>query len=184
LNDVINTTFDPFNDRLARDIRNSLSSALVSDLSADKGEKTDQVVRYWEQQKLLPLYQDYIRQTRKRYRQVEVVIKSAQIKDPRFQALVLWNAGLFFELHELLETIWHGTQGIERTALKGLIQAAGVYVHRLRENLTAASGLAERARKNLLAGKAHLNFIANLAQLIECLADPSQPPPRLDSLNR
>jgi hypothetical protein len=135
LNDVINTAFDPFNDRLARDIRNSLSSALVSDLSADKSEKTDQVVRFWEQQELLPLYQDYIRQTRERYRQVEVEIKSARIKDPRFQALVLWNAGLFFELHELLETIWHGTQGMERTGLKGLIQAAGVYVHRLRENL-------------------------------------------------
>lgn len=184
MNNLINTTFDPFNDRLARNIRNSLSSALVSDLSANTGEKTDQVVRYWGQQKLLPLYQDYYRQTRERYRQVEVIIKSARIKDPRFQALVLWNAGLFFELHELLETIWHGTQGIERTGLKGLIQAAGVYVHRLRENHTAASGLAERARKNLLAGKAHLNFIANLAQLIECLADPSQPPPRLDSLNR
>jgi predicted metal-dependent hydrolase len=97
---------------------------------------------------------------------------------------VLWNVGLFFELHELLETIWHGTQGIERTGLKGLIQAAGVYVHRQRENIDAASGLAQRARQNLLAGKDHLNFIANLAQLIECLADPSQPPPRLDSLER
>jgi hypothetical protein len=184
LNDVINTTFDPFNDRIARDIRNSLSSALVSDLFADKGEKIDQVVLNWGQQRLLPLYQDYIRQTRERYRQVEVDIKSARIEDPRFQALVLWNAGLFFELHELLETIWHGTQGIERTGLKGLIQAAGVYVHRQRENIDAASGLAQRARQNLLAGKDHLNFIANLAQLIECLADPSQPPPHLVSLKR
>ena len=92
---TMNTTFDPFNDRTARDIRNSLSSALVSVLSAGKGKSIDQVVRDLESQTLAPLYQEYIRQTRERYRQVEFSIKSAGIKEPRLQALVLWNAGLF-----------------------------------------------------------------------------------------
>jgi len=177
-----NQTFDPFSDRTARDIRNSLSTALVSDLSTFKGQMVDRVARSWESQKLLPLYQDYIRKTRERYHQIVVQLKSAQIKDPRLQALALWNADLFFELHELLETIWHGTQGVTRTGLKGLIQAAGVYVHCLRGNLTAARGLADRARRNLLAGKDQLDFIANLELLIECLEDPSQPPRLIPSI--
>jgi len=174
-------TFDPFNDRTARDIRNSLSTALVSDLSNFKSQMVAQVVRNWELQNLSPIYQDYIRQTRERYRLIEVQVKNGQIKDTRLQSLALWNAGLFFELHELLETIWHGTRGPVRTGLKGLIQAAGVYVHCLRGNLAAARGLAGRARRNLLAGKDRLEFIANLEQLMECLEDPSQPPPRLVS---
>ena len=71
-------TFDPFNDRTARDIRNSLSTALVSDLSTFKGRMVDRVARNWELQKLLPVYQDYIRQTRQRYRQIQVQLKAAQ----------------------------------------------------------------------------------------------------------
>ena len=175
----IQLPFDPFNDRTARNIRNSLSTALVSDLSTMKGEMVDQVVHSWDLQKLLPVYRDYIRKTWEQYRRIESQIAAAQIKEPQRQALALWNAGLFFELHELLETIWHGTRGAERIGLKGLIQAAGVYVHHLRGKPAAARGLAERARRNLLAGKGHLGFIANLEFLIECLDDLSRPPPRL-----
>ena len=49
--------------------------------------------------------------------------------DPRYQAIYLWNLELFFEMHELLETIWLKTPEPERSALKGLIRAAGVYYH-------------------------------------------------------
>lgn len=181
LNNAKNSKFDPFSDRLARDIRNSLSSALVSDLSAGKADSVDEVADSWRRQALEPLYQNYIHQTRERYRQVKQRIRSAHIQDPRLQAVVLWNAGLFFELHELLETIWHDTQGAARVGIKGLIQAAGVYVHQLRGNLDAARGLAERARRNLSIGQDCLSFIANLAQLIHSLEYPSRPAPRLDS---
>lgn len=184
LKNIKNSKFDPFNDRLARDVRNSLSAALVSDLTAGRGESLDQVVRNWERQNLQPLYRDYIHRTRERYRQVMGQLESSRIEDPRLQALVLWNAALFFELHELLETIWHDSRGAARIGIKGLIQAAGVYVHQLRGNLSAARGLAERARRNLSDGRSYLNFISNLTLLIDCLADPSRPPPRLESLTR
>lgn len=184
MKNIKNPKFDPFNDRLARDIRNSLSTALVSELSAGRHESLDQVVKKWERQNLEPIYQDYIHRTGERYRQAMAQIKSAHIEDPRFQALVLWNAALFFELHELLETIWHDARGAARVGIKGLIQAAGAYVHQLRGNLSAARGLAARARRNLSDGRSYLSFIANLAQLIDCLADPSRPPPRLELSNR
>lgn len=175
--------FDPFNDRLARDIRNSLSSALVLDLSPDWGGNTDKVVQNWGRQDLKQPYLDYILRTRERYRRVAIQIKNARIADPRLQAVVLWNAELFFEMHELLETVWRDTQGTARVGIKGLIQAAGVYVHQMRGNLAAARGLAERARRNLSAGETCLGFIANLAYLIDSLEDPSRPAPRLESLN-
>jgi uncharacterized protein len=175
----MNATFDPFNDRRAREIRNSLSSALVSDLAMEKGTAIDEVAGAWKSQELSPVHLGYIQQTLVRYRQVAVRIKSAHVKDPKLQALILWNAGLFFELHELLETVWRGSQGGAHTGLKGLIQAAGVYVHQLRGDTAAAQGLARRARRNLLAGRDHLGFVADLDRLIQSLADPSRPPPVL-----
>jgi hypothetical protein len=65
--------------------------------------------------------------------------------------------------------------------LKGLIQAAGVYVHANMGNQKASQGLALRAIDHLLAGMEQLRFITNLDQLIESLKDPSQPPIMLDT---
>jgi uncharacterized protein len=175
--------FDPFNDRRARDIRNSLSSALVLDLAVEKGTAVEKVAGDWKLQDLRPSERRYIRHTLERYQQVATQIKSAHIVDPKHQALVLWNAGLFFELHELLETIWRVAQGEARMGLKGLIQAAGVYVHQLRGNAAAAQGLARRAKRNLLAGRNQLAFATDLDRLIQCLDYPSQPPPRLTSVH-
>lgn len=175
----MDATFDPFNDRKARDIRNSLSAALVSDLVSETGASVEQVAGSWMLQERSPPYRGYILQTLERYRRVAEKLKSAQIQDPKIQALVLWNDGLFFELHELLETVWRGTRGEARVGLKGLIQAAGVYVHQLRGNAAAARGLALRARRNLLAGRDHLAFIADVDRLIGCLEDPIGPPPTL-----
>lgn len=173
--------FDPFKDRTARDIRNTLSSALIMDLVAAGSLNTAQAALNWENTPgLLPVHQDYLRKTRRRYEAVLNHINAEQLTEPRHQARVLWNAGLFFELHELLETIWHDTRGDERIGLKGLIQAAGAYVHSLRGAPGAAMGLASRARGNLQQGRCFLGFIGNLDQLIESLADPSQPPPTLN----
>jgi hypothetical protein len=175
----MDATFDPFNDRMARDIRNSLSAALISDLGSATGATVEQAAAVWIQKELPPVCREYIRQTLERYRHVADQIRSDLIQDPGLQALVLWNAGLFFELHELLETVWRVAEGADRTALKGLIQAAGVYVHQLRGNAAAAGGLAQRARRNLLAGRDRLAFVADIDRLIQGLENPAQPPPVL-----
>jgi predicted metal-dependent hydrolase len=86
----------------------------------------------------------------------------------------LWNAGLYFELHELLETIWLDAPEPERSALKGWIQAAGACVHYQRGKPDAALGLAARARTYLRAGSTALAFIANLEEFIDALEDLSQ----------
>ena len=171
--------FDPFNDRLARNIRNSLSTALISQLTRSEPDAVDRVAHRWERMQPASVYLVYIRRARERYLRVCRDIRSLGFQDPRRQAVVLWNAGLFFELHELLETIWHGARGAERIALKGLIQAAGAYVHSLRGKTGAAQGLAARSRKNLEAGRDCLSFIANVDLLVEALKQPALAPPHL-----
>lgn len=171
--------FDPFSDRTARDIRNGLSSALVAHLAGDEVGAVGRVAELWLAKGIGSPYEAYIRDRRKRYADLINVIESRDILDVRLQAIEMWNAGLFFEMHELLETIWHPAQGVERQALKGLIQAAGVYVHQQRGHLKAARGLARRARENLLQAGAGLPFIRNLDALIASLEEPQSIPENL-----
>lgn len=171
--------FDPFNDRKARDIRNSLSEALVAQLTRKAENAVTATAASWLERENGPVYRDYIQGCLETYGKAAARIESSQLDDPRIQAVELWNHGLFFELHELLETIWHGARGNERTGLKGLIQAAGSYVHLQRPNLKAAAGLARRACTNLEAGRDALGFIDNLDELLRHLASGPGPPPVL-----
>ncbi len=176
---TITIPFDPFTDRTARDIRNSLSSAFVEELTGNAAASVTVVAEQWMTAALSEIHTDYIKSRRTLYQKIVLKIRSENISNPRYQAILLWNAELFFELHELLETIWMKTQGEERMALKGLIQAAGAYVHNKRGKPEAASGLASKARQNILAGSARLGFIANLDELIEGLEQLTKPAPVL-----
>ena len=106
-------------------------------------------------------------------------ITGAQIRNPRYQAVILWNNHLFFEMHELLETIWKIAKGPERTALKGWIQAAGAFVHAQRGKRDAARGLAVKAGRYLDQSRAALWYISNIDQLIEAMDDTLTHPPQL-----
>lgn len=171
--------FDPFSDRTSRDIRNSLSSALVTELCGEGDPDVDTVAGRWLDQVDEEPYRSYIAQCRVRYGRVLHHIRNLQIEGARKQAVVLWNFRLFFEMHELLETIWLESSGKERDALKGLIQAAGAYVHLLRGKPEPARKLAHRAGQNIRKAHAYLPFIGNLDQLLHGLERLAEPPPKL-----
>jgi hypothetical protein len=171
--------FDPFSDRTSRDIRNALSSALVAELRGEQDRYVDTVAGRWLDDVDEEPYRSYIEQCRARYGHVLDHIRKQQIRGTRSQAVVLWNFGLFFEMHELLETIWLGSSGKERDALKGLIQAAGAYVHLLRGKPEPARKLAYRAGENIRKAREYLPFISNLDQLLHCLDQLADPPPKL-----
>jgi hypothetical protein len=61
----------------------------------------------------------------------------------------LFDAGLYFEVHELLEGYWSRSTGAERQALQGLIQVAVGLQH-------LANGNIEGARSLLVEGSARL----------------------------
>jgi uncharacterized protein len=53
-------------------------------------------------------------------------------------AAALFDAGLFFEVHELLEPHWFRAQGTERDRIQGLIQVAVGFQHLANGNLRGA----------------------------------------------
>jgi hypothetical protein len=172
-------SFDPFSDRTARDIRNSLSTALIADLESGTQTQVPQVAGRWLSGDLPSACRQFIQDRKALYQEAFRQIAAQGLIEKWQKAIVLWNKGLLFEMHELLEALWKTAEEPQRTALKGLIQAAGAYVHIERGNLKAAINLARRARRNLLAARQALGFIGNLQNLLDTLENPQWPPPAL-----
>ena len=172
--------FDPFTDRTARDIRNSLSEAFVAALGTKNPDAYLNAARQWREQNLLALHAAYIDDRLLRYEQVFKVIAADDISDPLQQALIIWNHGLFFEFHDHLEAIWKSASGDKRQALKGLIKAAGVYIHLEQDHQQAAQSLASKAYALLKQYRHCLAFMANSERLLNKLKIIDPDPPQLD----
>ena len=105
------------------------------------------------------------------------------VDDPRWrEGARLFNAGQFFESHEVLESLWHEVAGPDRSLLQGLIQAAAAYHHARRNNLVGARYLWERAERRLRsygarhAGVALDAFRAELAQRLRAPSSTAEGP--------
>ena len=162
--------FDPFSDRLSRDVRNSLSVAFIRSLEEEDGKLFEQKAQEWLDQGLAPLYREYIENRLRRYRGVLDQIGETRASNLLTRAACLWNAGLFFEVHELLEGFWRKTSGDERQALKALIKAATAYAHLDVGNQKAWESLCAKSAKLLEEHRGNLPFLSNLDVLIEKLA--------------
>ena len=68
-------------------------------------------------------------------------------------AATLFDAHLYFEVHELLEPSWRDAQGSDREALQGLIQVAVGYQHLANGNFAGARALLEEGRGRLRGRK-------------------------------
>ena len=66
------------------------------------------------------------------------------------EAAMLFRAGLYFEVHELLEPSWLRADGATRTALQGLIQVAVGFQHLANGNLDGARALLHEGAAKLL----------------------------------
>jgi hypothetical protein len=64
-------------------------------------------------------------------------------------AAALFDAHLYFEVHELLEPSWRDAEGGEREALQGLIQIAVGYQHLANGNLAGARALLDEGGRRL-----------------------------------
>jgi predicted metal-dependent hydrolase len=98
------------------------------------------------------------------------------------QAAALFDAGLGFEVHELLEPHWVRAGGEERSTLQGLIQIAVGYQHLANGNLMGAQALlqegSDRLRGRRLAGIDLDPFARAVADSIGvAVTAPGAPPP-------
>jgi hypothetical protein len=172
--------FDPFTDRTARDIRNSLSEAFVTALAAKDPDQYLNIAQKWQKQKVSFLYADYINDRLLRYGNVFDAVQKDGIDNPLQQAVVIWNQGLFFEFHDYLEPLWQAATGDQRQALKGLIKAAGVYIHLEQHHHRSARSLAMKSYDLLRQFPHCLSFIANYEALLGKLKNFEPTPPRLE----
>ncbi|MEJ2168365.1 MAG: DUF309 domain-containing protein, partial [Desulfobacterales bacterium] len=173
--------FDRFNDRLARDIRNSLSESFVDALTKLDQSEYQAAARKLLAGNLPDVYADYIKDRLERYARIFGEINANGISDAKIQVLVIWNHGLFFEVHDHLERLWQEADGDDYQALKGLIQAAGVYIHLTLNHRQAAERLAIKSSARMQKYAHCLTFIDNLNLLIDKLQRLDRVPPLLVS---
>ena len=68
-------------------------------------------------------------------------------------AAALFDAALYFEVHEILEPWWRDATGAAREALQGLIQIAVGYQHFANGNLSGAKALLTEGSARLSTGR-------------------------------
>jgi hypothetical protein len=173
-----NNLFNPFEDRLSRDIRNNLSEGLAEAVKSGNSDKLSSIVANYRQQHLPGDYLDYLENRYTRYRTALQVIQG-KITDPIHQGIVLWNLGLFFEVHEVLEHVWYSAEGNMKATLQALIRAAGVYIKLEYGFNESASRIAAKAIPVLEANRCILDKYFNTQILITALKEPQRLPPVL-----
>ncbi len=108
----------------------------------------------------------------------------------KFQhGLELFNAGSFFDAHEVLEDVWRESQGAEKDFLQAVIQAAVGLHHYSTGNIAGARSLLARASRKLAdypdgyCGIALDGLRLSLEEWKASLADGAAPPalPRLEA---
>ena len=137
--------FDPFNNRLARDIRNTLSKSFLQALEQGNVTFFQRSIARYLQQELEPVFVSYISSRRKKYEEVFALIITEKEEDILQKAAIFWEYKLYFEMHELLEPFWKKAKGAERKALQGLIRAAGMKIHAENNNRKAAVSMGTKA---------------------------------------
>jgi predicted metal-dependent hydrolase len=171
--------FNPFTDRHARLLRNGMAGSLVAALRAGGPGPFRQKGRALLARKAEPVHRAYLKDRLRRYECAFAEIEGRDVAGLFAQALVLWNHGLFYEVHELLEPLWLQSTGPRRRALQAMIRAAGAYVHLEAGNREAARGMAAKAAAGLAADGSALLPFAGREQLVAALVSLDQAPPRL-----
>lgn len=82
---------------------------------------------------------------------LEVSPRATPLERALVQGALLFRAGIFFEVHEVLEAVWHDLEGAQRTFVQGLIQIAVAMHHLAHENPRGAASLFGSGRAKLAA---------------------------------
>jgi len=169
--------FDPLRDRLSRDIRNALSEAVMDTISKLELTPAEAAASRFLTPDLAPVYREYIDNRLHSYAKALDLFRQGKGATRLEQAMVLWDLGLFFEVHEVLEHAWLQSEGREKLVYQALIRAAGVYIHLAQDNPAGARKMAAKAAPVLNENRDLLPPDFNLELLLDKLnrVDPSPP---------
>lgn len=170
--------FEPFQDRLSRDIRNELAAALPLALAQNDLAPALKVADRYRQQDLPAPYAAYIEARLAGYAKALAIISVTGAKGALAKGLVLWDLGLFFEVHEILEQAWRRAQGAEKEILQAMIRAAGFYIKGEYGYFEAGAKMAGRAVAALEKNRQGCAGF-DLDALLESLRNLDPRPPKL-----
>ena len=125
--------FDPFENRLCRDIRNGLGHAFVLALRAKDIRPFKEAADQYPADTHPPPVRNYIRHRETCLTDLIENVHALQLKpeDEGLISLLLWNLELFYEFHEWMEIKWQAAPGREKKALQAMILCAITYEHLL-----------------------------------------------------
>lgn len=170
--------FQPFTDRLSRDIRNDLSESLVESLLTNSLDPAEDTAAKYRQNPLANCYKEYIDKRLESYAHALEKINQGS-SDPLYHGLVLWDEQLFFEVHEVLEHAWMKAEGEEKLFLQAMIRAAGVYIKINAGYQAPAKKIAAKALPVLERNRGRLSQYTQPDLLITALQKMSITPPKL-----
>ncbi|MFZ5759888.1 MAG: DUF309 domain-containing protein [Thermodesulfobacteriota bacterium] len=173
--------FNPFLNRDDRLVRNTLGRAFCRILENGAPFADDTLSTAAERllTEASPTQRCYIMERRRRYALCLATMTSNMFNDPLHQAFVLWDAELFFEVHEVLERVWTTATGRAKSALQGLIRAAGVYMLLEGNRRKAALKMAAKAAAAIAADHQALPFCPGVELLLVGLTRLDPRPPKL-----
>jgi hypothetical protein len=149
-------TFNPFEDRLSRDIRNDLSETIFEVLDSGSLAAAEHAASGYRRQDLERIYAEYIEQRLERYgRALATLPNGASLIK---QAAVLWD---------------------NKRLLQALIRAAGVYINLELGYTRRAAKIAGKALPVLKELRANLISQIDIGGLIDALESLSKKPPRI-----
>ena len=174
------TTFDPFHNRLCRDIRNALSISFIQALRQENMSPVVAVIEKFKAKSPAPFMTDYMDNRLMRYYEVmdDMIFRKIATADTYGVACSIWNRRLFFEFHEWLEHAWHSAAGIEKRVLQALIRAAGAYLLLEAGRKTGAKRLAAKAANALKETRNSVPEAFDVSLLIDKLTAFDSTPPR------
>jgi len=175
---MIHRPFDPFRDRLSRDIRNQLSESLLVCLRERRLAPAQATADRFLAAAPGPEQAAYISTRLARYARFLELAETGPT-DVLWQGLALWDLGLHFEVHEILEHAWLRAHGEEKALLQAMIRAAGVYIKGEYGFADGVGKLAAKALPALVANRERLAAYTDPDRLLNALRNLEEPSPLL-----
>jgi hypothetical protein len=118
--------FDPFENRLCRDIRNSLASGFIKSIQTKNKAAFEAAIEPYLADMAHDGIKKYVNYRLACLEKVleQTVTRNSDSDDNFFIAKNLWDLGLFFEFHELLEIKWLDADRDKKKGFQTLILAA------------------------------------------------------------
>jgi hypothetical protein len=171
--------FDPFNNRLCRNVRNALSEGFKTALEQRDMQPVQRMAGFFLDDMPPAVVKNYVDKRLAAYQRVLAAMGNRTFADPLELAVLIWDQELFFETHEYLEAHWMDAAGEEKRLFQALIRAAGAYVHLEQGNLTGARRIADKALVVLEDQQQRLAAHADPRLLLDKLRRLDPVPPKL-----